>query len=153
MKITSFEIKPGVGLGSISFGMTRENFKKIAGEPDEIEKYSFSDKSDDKAETWHYDELEMSVSFEEINNWLLTSIAVSSPDFKLHGKNLIGLSKTNVEKEIAKMKLGKLEIIDISSEESPESELLSIEESSLNFWFENGMLSEIQWGPVMEDEE
>jgi hypothetical protein len=31
------EIIPGVGLGAIKFGMTRDEVKKIAGKPDDVE--------------------------------------------------------------------------------------------------------------------
>ena len=35
----------------------------------------------------------------------------------------------------------------------PSDKLLSIEEVSMNFWMEEDQLAEIQWGPLMDEEE
>jgi hypothetical protein len=96
MKEKSKNIELGKGFGSIEFGMTREEVKKITGEPDEIENYQHDEVSDEKAEAWHFDDPEVSLAFEEFNDWKLTSIAVSSEDFFLEGKKIMGLNKEEV---------------------------------------------------------
>jgi hypothetical protein len=142
------------GLDSIKFGMTKEALKKIAGEPDEIEEFSYSEEENDHAETWHYDELEMSVAFEEINEWRLSSIAVSSPDYLLEGKKLIGLNEKEVTAVIEELGLGEIEVEDRPTLDNSEQRVLSVEEVNLNLWFEEGLVSEVQWGPIwMDDDE
>ena len=87
------EIKIGTGLGDIKFGISREDLKKIAGEPTEIDTFNASGDEDEYlTESWHYDEQEFSVSFDEEDNWRLTTISTSSENAIL-GEKLIGKSK------------------------------------------------------------
>jgi hypothetical protein len=153
MKEKSKNIELGKGFGSIIFGMTREEVRKITGEPDEIENYQHTDVNNEKAEAWHFDDPEISLAFEEFNDWKLTSIAVSSPEFLLEGNNLMGLGKEEVLLTLKKMKLGKIEQEDCSSDESPDLYLLSAEDAALNLWFDENVLTEIQWSQIWEDED
>ena len=65
MKKALKDIKPGFGLGNLKFGMTRAEVKLMLGEPSFIDKYSHSESEDDLTESWEYDELELSISFDE----------------------------------------------------------------------------------------
>lgn len=147
------DIKTGEGLGIIKFGMTREQVRAILGEPDDIDTYSDSDLEDDASESWHYDELEISLSFDEDTDWKLVTIAVSSPNYAFHNKNLIGLPAEALMAELKPLELGDYESEDWSSEEIPDHKLISFPEVQLNFWFEDGELTEIQWGPLFSDED
>ena len=147
------EIKTGHGLGTITFGMTRDQVRAILGEPDDIDEYSDSDLEDDSSESWHYDELEISLSFDEDADWKLVTIAVSSPDYTFHNKNLIGLQADELMTELKAFDLGDYDTDDWSSEEIPDHKLISFPESQMNFWLEDGELTEIQWGPLFLDEE
>ena len=153
MKEKSKNIEIGKGLGSIFFGMTRAEIKKITGEPDEIENYQHNEVSDEKAEAWHFDEPEISLAFEEFNDWKLTSIAISSPDFLLEGKKIMGLNREEVIQTLKKLDLGKIEQEDCSSDESPDLYLISIEDAGLNLWFDENVLTEIQWSQIWSDDE
>lgn len=147
------KIELGKGVGPVKFGMNREELKMVLGEPDEIENFSFEENHNNMAESWHYDEYEMSVAFEEIEGWKVTSIAVSSDDYEIKGHRLIGLSRREVEKKLKQLGLEDLEYENCSSPENPELFLLSHDEKGLNLWFEDGLLSEIQWCPTWDDEE
>jgi hypothetical protein len=153
MKEKAKNIEIGQGFGSIRFGMDRDEVKKIAGEPDEIENYQHDEVDGGKAEAWHYDETEVSFAFEEFNNWKLTSIAVSGLDFELKGKKLMGLQIDEVVKIIKSLNIGEVEKEDYSSEDSPELQLITIEDAGLNFWFDEGVLTEIQWSPLWDEED
>ncbi|MCO6499275.1 MAG: hypothetical protein J5I47_02740 [Vicingus serpentipes] len=146
-------IKIGIGLGNIKFGCTRDELKKIIGEPSEIDTYNATGEEDGYlTESWHYDEDEFSVSFDEEDNWRLTTIAVSSPDFEFNGKKIIGLSVDETLSSLENENLGSNELEDLSDEHI-NHKLLSFVESSLNLWFENDQLSEIQWGVLWDDED
>lgn len=142
------EIKPGFGLGSIEFGLTRDELKKLIGKPSETELYNLSDEEGDGSEAWHFDELEMSVSFEEFFDWQLVSIAVSGEEFTLNGEKLIGKDKATVLGILEDMNLGDIEV-----DEDAEIDMFSIPELNINFWFEEDELSEIQWGPLFSDDD
>jgi len=153
MKEKAKNIEIGKGFGAIRFGMDRDEIKKIAGEPDEIEKYQHDDIRGEDAEAWHYDEPEVSFAFEEFNDWKLTSIAVSSPEFKLGGKELIGLKVEEVINILKPLGLGDIAQEDCSTDETPDLHLVTVEESGLNLWFDEGLLTEIQWSPIWDDED
>ncbi|MFW5753393.1 MAG: hypothetical protein ACOCV9_01205, partial [Marinilabiliaceae bacterium] len=82
-------IELGKGLDKLYFGMNREAFRDIMGEPDEIETIENEELPEDLSEAWHYDDLELSASFDKLEDWRLTSLAVSSPDYTFEGIDLL----------------------------------------------------------------
>ncbi len=144
---------PGKGLGILKFGMTRNEVKKMLGEPDEIEQIPFSDSENDIMETWHYDSYEFSLSFEKEMENRLTTIAVSSPDVTLNGEELIEKPMDYVMGKLATMKLGSMEEDVIEEDDDSKITMVSCYESGLIFWFENEYLTEIQLGILDEVEE
>jgi hypothetical protein len=147
------EIKPAIGLGDIKFGMTRDQVKKILGEPAEIEQLSYSDSDEDLTESWHYDDQDLSAGFDEDEDWRLVTLAISSQEYDISGKKLIGLNQEQLLAALAALKINDLETEDCSDDENPDSLLISSEEMGISFWLEDGMVSEIQWGPVITEEE
>ena len=143
----------GKGIDTVLFGITRDDLKTILGEPDEIEKHQQTSSDDSLSETWHYDELEISASFDEADEWKLGSLAVSSNEYCLGDKKLIGVTIDDIEEAISSLNLGELMYEDLSSEGEFDHELVSIEESSIYFWFEEGILTEVSWGPIFSDDE
>jgi hypothetical protein len=141
------DIRPGKGLGSLSFGNTREQVKAILGEPDEKETYSLTDDEDDQTESWHYDGLSLSLSFDEENDWKLSSIAISSDEYLLEGQSLIGKNKEEVLAQFAANNWGEAEEDEEVSEDAAASCLLHVDKSSMSLWFEANELTELQIGP------
>ncbi len=147
------EIIVGKGYESIRFGMTRSEVEKILGKPDEIDSYASSEEAEDNTEAYHYDEIELSVSFDELEDWKLSSIAVSDPDAELEGLKLIGVSSEELLEKVDALALGEYEREDVSSPESPDNEVISFMNSSINFWLEEDEVTEIQFGPFWDEEE
>lgn len=145
-------IKIGTGLGDIKFGISREELITLLGDPTETDQFSAVEEEDYVTESWHYDEHEFSVSFDEEDNWRLTTIAISSNEALLNDQVLIGKDKASVIEILKTLSLGEMESEDLSAD-MDNSELVSFVESSINFWFEDGLLSEIQWGVLWEDED
>jgi hypothetical protein len=147
------EIKIGVGLGDIKFGCYKEDLIQLIGEPTEKDTYNASGEEDGYlTESWHYDEQEFSVSFDEEDNWRLTTIAVSAPDFTINDKKIIGLSIDAALTELESSDLGDNDLEDLS-DDIVSQKLISFIDSSLNLWFEDDELSEIQFGILWEDED
>lgn len=138
----------GEGLGDLRFGMSREEVKALLGEADEVSEFSYTDTDEDLTESWHYDDLELSLSFDEEDDWLLSAIAVNGDDYLLEGKKLMGFPRAQVLDEVAKMGLGEMELEDMSSAEAPDLILVTLEDSDLSLWFDEGVLTEILWGPT-----
>lgn len=148
-------IIPGEGLDAVQFGLTRDEVKKLLGAPDEVEIINNEDLEDaGKTEQWHYDELEMSVSFDEIDNWVLTSVAVSGADYLFDEQPLIGLTMEEVLEFLEESDLGEPEGEELDSDEpGVQVEVISFPENNITFWFENQILNEIQWSPFLDEEE
>ncbi len=147
------DIKLGKGLDKLKFGMTREEVKAAIGEPNEVENYNPLEEDEGESEAWHYDELELSASFDEEDDFRLTSLAVSSAEYLFEGVNLIGLSQEEVMQQVELMDLGDVELEAVAEDDSLQQSVGSIAEASLNLWFEDGQLSEIQWGPFWDEDE
>ena len=153
MKINITDINIGKGLGDIQFGYTKDKLRQLLGEPDEIDTYNSPEDEDEfLTETWHYDDDEFSVSFDEEDNWKLTTFSISSPSCKLNGHQLIGMELDDVINLLEDANLGDNELEDLS-DDTLEQKLLCYLSSSLNLWFEDDKLSEIQWGVLWSDED
>lgn len=156
MKNEIKDILAGEGLGRIKFGMTKEELKEILGEPDEVDVFSPTEndgESEEQMESWHYDSLELSASFDELEDWRLVTLSVSSDEYLFEEKSLIGLEKKELIKVLNELGLQELEHEDWSSSESPDHKLISSEEAGINFWLDEGILTEIQWGPLFSDDD
>jgi hypothetical protein len=148
------EIIIGQGLGPVKFGMTRDQVEALLGAPDEVEENVDIDEDlDEAAEAWHYDELEMSASFDMEDDWRLGMMAISSEDATLNGKALIGLNRNQLLESLQDMGFEDLVFEDWSDEEDEDRHLVQSDASAINFWLEEGVLTEIQWGPRYLDDE
>lgn len=147
------EIVPGVGLGGIKFGMTREEVKVVIGPPDDIENLpGFEEEVNDQLESWHYDEYEFSLVFDAVYEWRLVSIAVSDPYFTLFGEHIIDMEKEDALKVLEKNNIVITHIEDVSDDENPDLILMESEESGMMIWFQDDMAIEIQFLPGVEDD-
>jgi len=137
------EIKVKEGLGDIRFLSSIEDVINILGEPTEDESINEIDDSH-HSRLLHYDHLGLSASFDEEENWTLTSIAISEEEYNINGVNLIGLNKSEFIEKIKPLNLGDF-IKEEFNEEDYKSTVLNFDDSHLTCWFENDELQEIQW--------
>lgn len=148
------DILPGEGLGKIRFGISRAQLKELIGEPDEVDQYSYSDEEEELTESWHYDELDLSVSFDEEFDWRLVTMSVSGPEYTFMGKKLIGLQRLKLVHTLTELGIEDLEFEDCSTEDNPDHQLIASNEAGVNFWMDKGVLTEIQWSPLfIEDDD
>ena len=150
MKEALKEIKPGYGLGVLKFGMSRAEVKLMLGEPSFTDKYSHSDSNNDLTESWEYDELELSLSFDEEESWKLTMMSVNSDFYEFDGKSMIGKTENEV---LAILNMENIYLEDVSDQEGEDHKVIEIDEKSINFWFIDGVLDEIQWSPLFVDDD
>jgi hypothetical protein len=137
-------INKGVGLGSLKFGIYTTDVEDELGNPSEAEK------NEDEGENWHYDDYDMSMSFDEDSR--LVTIAVSDESYLLEGVSLIGKDVEFVEEQVKSMNLGESFHEEMSEGEDGRISVLGFEDSSMNLWFEDGILTEIQFWPLFKDE-
>ncbi|MEZ4935191.1 MAG: hypothetical protein R2788_24035 [Saprospiraceae bacterium] len=103
MAIDLQNIIPGTGLGSVKFGLSREQVRQMLGEPDDIEQQEEGHFRKEKSEAWHYDDMELSLGFEESDGWRLGNISVASDEYHLQGKSLIGLNRLEAIRSLNNM--------------------------------------------------
>ena len=142
------EIKPGIGLGILKFGMSRNQVKELLGEPSFIDRYSHSEAENDATEAWEYEELFLSISFDEAENWKLMMISVSSDFYELDEVSLVGLNQKKLVAQLDEIDLGEVFVEDCSENDSEDNKVIEIDEKSINFWITDGVLDEIQWSPL-----
>ena len=142
----------GEGVGSLKFGMTREELQKNLSEPDykEIEPHMDVDLV---TETWDYEDHGVSFTFDEEEDFRLETITIYSDEFTFQGKGLIGQSKKFIKDMINEYSIGEAEEEDISVEESmPDHILIDVEDANISFLFEGDKLIELQLGVRWDDD-
>ncbi len=141
-------IKLGEGIGPLQFGMAPEEVILHTGNPDEIERTNLEEDGA-ISEIWHFEAGNLSLTFqpEFSGEWVLVDMVCSTGDLSLKGIALLGDSLEEITEDLQQMNLGDFKMIELEMEEEETNIcLLSIERSSLNLWFENDELKEIQWG-------
>ncbi|MFD0761006.1 hypothetical protein ACFQZW_02840 [Lutibacter aestuarii] len=147
------EIKLGYGLGVLKFGMSRAEVKLLLGEPSFIDAFSYSESSKDLTESWEYENLKISLGFDEEEQWKLTMISVASNFYQLEGKSLIGLQESELLNQLTDLNFEDVDVEDCSESDDENHQVIEIEEKSINFWLTNGVLDEIQWSPLFIDDD
>ena len=77
------EIKIGIGLDNLIFGMSQDEVKSILGVPDKIN-------DEDYAIVFYYNSKMIKVKFDKDEHLKLYSIEVVNQDARIFGKNLFG---------------------------------------------------------------
>ncbi len=152
MTKVSKQINLGKGLGGLLFGVEKNAVSDILGTPDEVEQYTDEETEEVLNEAWHYDEMELSLSFDKEEEWKLCTISVSDADFTLNGEQLIGATEETLIEFIEAQKLGEFEKEEWSLDDDETQMLITIESQSINFWFTEGIVTEIQWGPLYTED-
>ena len=135
----------GKGLGNLKFGIYTTDEEDELGDPTEKET------NEDGGEDWHFDDFDLSMSFDEDSR--LVTIAVSDESYLIEGVNLIGKDVSFVEEQVKNMNLGEFLHEEFSEDEEGGISVIGFEDSSINLWFEDGILTEIQFWPLFKDED
>ena len=143
----------GKGMSPLTFGLTKPDVKSLLGEPNEVERFAFGGEEDENTEAWHYDELEISLSFDEDEDWVLTGITTSNPAVTLDNVELMGLSKDALQSALKNFDFGEAEEDTLEEDlQNPAMEMLTYPSVNLMFWFDEGEVSEVQWGPIITED-
>lgn len=149
MKETTKNIYPGKGLGEVKFGDTPEQVEAILGKPSEIETGDFeipNEEEEDFFMTWHYDDEEISMEFEKIDDvWRLVILSVTGEEFMYNGQSLMGKSWDDLKTHLSDLHLATDDAEEVNVFVQF-SDLLNI-----SFWFEEDVLTEVQWTQVLSD--
>jgi len=142
-------IQPGTGLGELKFGMEPAQVEAIVGKPDEIQMGDFDVPNEEEEidiQAWHYDDDELSMEFEKVDGrWRLVVLSVTSHQFLYNDQPIIGKTMEELKPILVDLHL---------DEDETEEENIFVKFSNLlniSFWFENEVLTEVQWTQVLPD--
>jgi hypothetical protein len=148
-RISQFEIRPGIGIDGIIFGDTIEDAERSLGEGQSM----FERDDGYSSHMLMYPEYGLSLSFNQIHGYRLSSIEVDSTaecSYLLFGEVLFPRNKEQVL-EILRRNLSPAELEAIKGEGigSLEEPLFQVSSLRINFYFDQqGHLQEFQWGPL-----
>lgn len=143
-------ISIGEGIGPIVFGMNTEEVENILGVANEVEQVA-DDDDEIGGTVWHYDDQGLSLSFEEGEGLTLTSISTTNKRYTLKGKTLIGTSYEDFQDLRTELDLGGMGYDNLSEDDGPKQVVLEFNDTGVSFWFDDDVLTEIQWGPIWND--
>ena len=141
-------IRPTIGLGNLRFGVTRDEVADYLGQPDRIE--TDGDAGDTHI-MWYYDAIGGYVSFDEDDGIRLGTIETSSPEASIEGKCLIGISKAEALAWLSEIGEPREQLNDLYGDGDSRGCLFSICSHGLNLWFEDNVLTEVQWGYLLDE--
>lgn len=137
------EIKIGIGLDNIIFGMTQEDIINILGSPDKMSETEIS-----YGLVYSYNNKMIKLKFDRDEELRLTSIEVYCPGVKMFNQKIIGKTKDQI--------IGFLEekhYKEPKYEEYDFFETLFYEEIWATFEFEFSKLRCIEFSPLLENDE
>jgi hypothetical protein len=137
-----YEIVLGRGIGEILFGIPKQELAEILGAPDEIE--NPEDPERIEWETYCYNSINCSFSFDPDHEDRLVEIVVENGYFHIGKKIRVGVSRKDLLDFGVELNLGKYVIQDMSSMEFPSHELISYKQAGLHLWLDDEVISAIQ---------
>ncbi len=150
--LNQMEIVPGIGLGSIKFGISEYELINHIGKPDIIEEEEYIADSGDWHRTLRYIARNLYFIFNKEDNFRLGDITIMCSGFTLFKKDLFGVPIDIVKKVMSK-KINEIpKYKDYSWDRTQPHELLEYDGLSMNLWFDSGNLSEIQFSYLFESD-
>lgn len=143
----------GKGLKVILFGSTKLQVKQIFGEPDQVNTFDNDISDMGESHVWNYNKAGISFTFEEVDDFRLSNISVINDNYLLRNLISIGMSKEHVLDALDELNMTDYAQEDHSDQDNPNHSLVAIDEKSLYLWFDDDVLTEIQWFPYFSEDE
>ncbi len=147
------EIKIGIGIGDVKFGMDRAQVESIMGKADNVSEMNYDNTGEDKAIIWQYERLDIDFTFDQSDDWKMGAIMIESNRHKLGHTIRVGIEKDKLIRELTKLGIDDLVIEPMPYGENPNYELIESDKMQTNFWLNDGEVSQIQFSPLWQDED
>lgn len=140
------EIKLGMGVGQLQFGISMDDVRAILGEPEEIEKSE--DEDDFEHQAWNYLDKGYSLYFDREDDYRLSCIETDRPGLTLYGEAVLGKSPEEIRDLMQRNGHPAVE-----EEPGDEGELrLSYEHEMIDFYFVENTLAVVNFGVFIEED-
>lgn len=135
--------KPGLGLGELRFGASRDEVEAYLGAPEEIDEYELGDS---KTVAWYYRDRGISAHFEEDEEYRLGALQVDNPEVTLSGQRFIGVPEAEMVLFLGAMGAGE-----VTTDADPDYRSIAADDLWLTFYIEKGCVISVQWGPLIDE--
>jgi hypothetical protein len=141
-------LKPGRGVGLVSFGFVRDQVADVFGQPDRIKENE--DDMGERCIEWHYDVIGLSLYFDEDADFRLGLIDVSSLEVSVCGVRPVGLGIDELQAAFVKFGGLALDAEDVELGRAA----YDLESEFVTLWFQDGVCDSIQaFVPIDYDDE
>lgn len=141
-------IRIGLGLGTLPFGTSRKEVRHYLGKPEEVEEEL---QGGDRVITWSYPSLGIDAYFSSEDNFRLGSLRIDRRDAELCGVRIMGLPET--ELRLLFRDLGPFDDELFRFSDHCPMRRFFFGDSNIDFWFTDGTLDSITWGPRIDKED
>jgi hypothetical protein len=142
-----FTIRPGVGVGEVRFGATRDEVRALAGEPQEI----VPSEEDAGSELWVYDDAAIALGFAIEENHRFVSCESYSMKATFNGEALVGLDREAAETALERA--GADEGVFMAEEEEEGTGQIVVPRLGLSLWFGDHIVESVGWGILFDDDD
>jgi hypothetical protein len=146
------QIKPGIGIGSIKFGISESNLIELLGEPDFIDVEEYIEGKGDWHRVLWYIALNLNFTFDKEDGFRLRLISVVGYNHHLYGRDLFGLSKEVVRAYLSKRSEEIPKYENWSSDDSGQLECIDYDSLGMMIWFESNVLTKIESSYLFADD-
>jgi len=150
MKKSTLTIKPLEGLGELKFGASKAEVIEYLGKPDEEE--IIEDEEIGNSLIMHFFDSAVSVFFENPDDPVLNNFETDNPDAMLFGKHIFTLNEDEVKKLMNKNGFNDLDEELMESDDFDTEKRVSFDDAMVDFFFEDNVLTAVNWGVFFDDE-
>ena len=140
------EIKLGVGLGDLKFGLTMDEVEAIMGEPEEVEESEEDEEFE--YQVWNYWEEGYSFYFDEDDDYRLGLIETANEETTLFGQKIFSMTQAEIEELLKKNGISNAEKETMETGEKH----LTYEKEMLDMYFDKDALVTIKFGVFVSDD-
>jgi hypothetical protein len=140
-------IRPGVGVGDVRFGATRDEVRAIAGEPAEI----MPSEEATGSELWIYEEAAIALGFASEENLRFVSCETYSAKATFNGEALVGLDRESAEAALERA--GADEGAFLAEDDEEGSGQIAVPRLGISLWLAENAVESVGWGVLFDDDD
>jgi len=154
MKGLTLEIRPLEGFGELEFGSKPEEVEKFLGTPTEEE---VLEEDEDLMDTLihHYDEIGVTIYYDDLEDPLLSNFETDNPDVTLFGEKVFEMTEDEIIKLMNENGYEEYDIDEVESDENEDEmdKWISFEDALIDFLFQDGKVVNVNWGAYLDEED
>ena len=140
-------IRPGVGVGELRFGATRDEVRQAAGEPSEV----VPSEEDAGGELWIYEWAGIALGFAAEHDLRFVSCETFNVTAAFNGETLVGLDRESAEAALERA--GADEGAFRADDDDEGNGQIAVPRLALSLWFDEGAVESVGWSVLFDDDD